>query len=75
MESLTSLSDKGLIVFVQNRECPQSSWVVAETESLLREVNGTLFAPKNFKQYRDIASNCISFLQLYRKVLPQRKQK
>ena len=57
MESLTSLSDKGLIVFVQNRECPQSSWVVVETESLLREVNGTLFAPKNFKQYRDIASN------------------
>ena len=56
-ESLTSLSDKGLILFVQNQEHPQSSWVVVEKDALLREVNGTLFAPKNFKQYRQVASN------------------
>ena len=56
-ESLTSLSDKGLILFVQNQEHPQSSWVVVEKEALLREVNGTLFAPDHFKQYRQVASN------------------
>ena len=56
-ESLTSLSDKGLILFVQNQEHPQSSWVVVEKETLLREVNGTLFAPNHFKQYRQVASN------------------
>ena len=56
-ETLTSLSDKGLILFVQNQEDPQSSWVVVEKEALLREVNGTLFAPDNFKQYRQVASN------------------
>ena len=56
-ESLTSLSDKGLILFVQNQEHPQSSWVVVEKDALLREVNGTLFAPDNFKQYRQVASN------------------
>ena len=56
-ELLTSLSDKGLILFVQNQEHPQSSWVVVEKDTLLREVNGTLFAPNNFKQYRQIASN------------------
>ena len=56
-ESLTSLSDKGLILFVQNQEHPQSSWVVVEKEALLREFNGTLFAPDNFKQYRQVASN------------------
>ena len=56
-ESLTSLSDKGLILFVQNKEHPQSSWVVVEKDALLREVNGTLFAPDNFKQYRQVASN------------------
>ena len=56
-ESLTSLSDKGLILFVQNQEHPQSSWVVVEKEALLREVNGTLFAPENFEQYRQVASN------------------
>ena len=56
-ELLTSLSDKGLILFMQNQEHPQSSWVVVEKEALLREVNGTLFAPDHFKQYRQIASN------------------
>ena len=56
-ESLTSLSDKGLILFMQNQEHPQSSWVVVEKEALLREVNGTLFAPDHFKQYRKVASN------------------
>ena len=56
-ELLTSLSDKGLILFMQNQEYPQSSWVVVEKEALLREVNGTLFAPNHFKQYRQVASN------------------
>ena len=56
-ESLTSLSDKGLILFIQNQEQPQSSWVVVEKEALLREVHGTLFAPEHFKQYRQVASN------------------
>ena len=56
-ESLTSLSDKGLILFLQNYKHPQSSWVVVEKDALLREVNGTLFAPDNFKQHRQVASN------------------
>ena len=56
-ESLISLSDKGLILLVQNQEHPLSSWVVVEKDTLLREVNGTLFAPDNFKQYRQVASN------------------
>ena len=56
-ESLTSLNDKGLILFLQNQKHPESSWVVVEKEALLREVNGTLFAPDNFKQYRQVASN------------------
>ena len=56
-ESLTSLNDKGLILFLQNQKHPESSWVVVEKEALLREVNGTLFAPDNFKQYRRVASN------------------
>ena len=56
-ESLTSLNDKGLILFLQNQEHSESSWVVVEKENLLREVNGTLFAPDNFKQYCQVASN------------------
>ena len=56
-ELLISLSDKGLILFLQNQEHPQSSWVVVEKEALLREVNGTLFAPLCFMEYHHVASN------------------
>ena len=52
---LTTLSDKGLILFIHN---PHSSWVIVKTETLLNEISGTLFAPRQFKEHRDIiASN------------------
>ena len=71
-EFLTTLSDKGLILLVKNKEHPLSSWVVVEKEPLLREVNGTLFAPKYFKEHRAIASNTgISPVASLQKVFPQ----
>ena len=55
IEILTTLSDKGLILFIHH---PHSSWVIVKTEALLNEINGTLFAPRQFKEHRDIlASN------------------
>ena len=53
-EILTTLSDKGLILFIHHH---QSSWIVVKTEALLNEINGTLFAPDHFKEHRDLASN------------------
>ena len=53
-EILTTLSDKGLILFIRHH---QSSWIVVKTEALLKEINGTLFAPDHFKEHRDLASN------------------
>ena len=53
-EILTTLSDKGLILFLRHH---QSSWIVVKTEALLNEINGTLFAPDHFKEHRDLASN------------------
>ena len=55
VEILTTLSDRGLILFIHH---PHSSWVVVKTEALLNEINGTLFAPRQFKEHREIlASN------------------
>ena len=52
-EILTALSDKGLILFLQN-----SKWVIIDQPALLTEVNGTLFAPSCIERvYREIASN------------------
>ena len=53
---LTTLNDKGLILFILRPE-PVSSWVIMKTDVLLNEINGTLFAPRHFKEYLDIASN------------------
>ena len=54
IEILTTLSDKGLILLIRN---PYSSWVILKTETLLKEINTTLFAPDHFKEHRDLASN------------------
>ena len=52
-EILTTLSDKGLILFLQN-----SKWVIIDQPALLTEVNGTLFAPSCIERvYSEIASN------------------
>ena len=51
VEILTTLSDKGLILFIH------SSWVIVKTETLLNKINGTLFAPDHFEEHRYLASN------------------
>ena len=57
LEFLTTLSDKGLILFLKNEDDAQS-WVVIDRAALLSEVNGILFAPKEIKHaHQDIASN------------------
>ena len=56
-ELLISLSDKGVIMFLKNQQYLERSWVVIDQEALLKDINGTLFAPKRFKQQCQIASN------------------
>ena len=55
-EFLTTLSDKGLILFLRNVE--SESWVVIDRAALLSEINGVLFAPAAITRvYQDLASN------------------
>ena len=52
---LSTLSDKGLILFINNGT---SNWVIIKKSTLLSEVNGILFAPKSIEQvHKNIASN------------------
>ena len=51
LEFLTILSDKGLILFIRSTDSI-NSWVIINKTSLLKEINGTLFAPSHFKEYR-----------------------
>ena len=57
LEFLTILSDKGLILFLKNEDDAES-WVVIDRATLLTEVNGVLFAPKEIERaHQNIASN------------------
>ena len=54
---LTVLSDKGQFLFLRNDGKVEDSWVVINKMVLLAEINGTIFAPDNFKQHHKIANS------------------
>ena len=51
------LSEKGSILFFKSAQNIESSWIVLNREALLSRVTGTVFAPKGFKQYCDLATS------------------
>ena len=53
---LKTLSEKGLIVYIPSAD-PLSSWIVLRKETILKQVNGALFADPCLKEYAHIASN------------------
>ena len=72
-QHLTTLSDKGQFPFLRNARKVEDSWVVIDKAVLLSEVNGTIFAPDNFKQYHNIANSTgvVPFSKV-REVFPKR---
>ena len=54
LELLRSLDSTGLINLLQSKD---KVWVVVNKGILLAELDGILFAPKDFKEHVDIASN------------------
>ena len=54
---LKTLHSSGLIVYLENEEDLEKSWIVVRKEILLAEVDGILFAPSGFKEHRGIFSN------------------
>ena len=72
-QHLTMLSDKGQFLFLRNARKVEESWVVIDKAVVLSEVNGTIFAPDNFKQHHDIANSTgvVPFSKI-REVFPER---
>lgn len=54
---LTTLSDKGLIMFLRNSKELSKSWIIVQQDVLLSQINGHLFAPKNFNTHIETVSN------------------
>ena len=54
---LSSLSDGGHLLYLPNKEHFEAGWVIIDKQALLSNINGTVFAPENFKQHHDIATS------------------
>ena len=53
---LEELSEKGHIVFLKSFH-RRFSWVILNKEALFGDINGTVFAPKAFKQHKKLTSS------------------
>ena len=52
---LASLNDRGHILLLQNHTDESKSWVILKPDVLLTKVNGSVFAPKYFKEHCEFA--------------------
>ncbi len=54
---LKTLNDKGQVLLLQSSEDQADCFVVLKMGELLHEVNGTLFAPHQFRQHKDFVNS------------------
>ena len=52
---ISTLSDKGLLLLVKGGETHGDWWIILQKQALLNEINGVIFAPKNFTQHKDFS--------------------
>ena len=52
---ISTLSNKGLLLLVKGGESCGDWWIVLQKQALLSEMNGVIFAPKSFRQYKNIS--------------------
>ena len=57
IEICVQLSDKGHVLLLQNKASPEKSFIIIDKTALLAEINGTMFAPEDFKQHCKLASS------------------
>ena len=51
------LNDRGHILLLKDRIAAENSYVVIDKTFLLSKVSGTVFAPEDFKQYKQLSTN------------------
>ena len=54
---LATVNESGEILFLKNDANIGKSWVIFAKDVLLNKINGTIFAPKGFKNYHDISNS------------------
>ena len=57
VEICLQLSDKGHILFIENKQFPSKSFIIIDPTKITADVNGSIFAPPNFKEHCQLASS------------------
>ncbi len=57
VEICLQLSDKGHILFIENKQSPGKSFIIIDPTKITADVNGSIFAPPNFKEHCKLASS------------------
>ena len=52
-EACSNLSKRGVMLYIQTQTI-ESSWIIIDKDLLLREVNGSVFAPAGFTEYKSL---------------------
>ena len=64
LEMCNKLNERGSILFMENKECPERSWIVLDKAVLLSQVNGVIFAPEGFKEHQKSLSTSTGVVPL-----------
>ena len=64
LEMCKKLNERGSILFMENKECPERSWIVLDKAVLLSQVNGVIFAPEGFKEHQKSLSTSTGVVPL-----------
>ena len=64
LEMCKKLNERGSILFMENKECPERSWIVLDKVVLLSQVNGVIFAPEGFKEHQKSLSTSTGVVPL-----------
>ena len=64
LEMCKKLNEHGSILFMENKECPERSWIVLDKAVLLSQVNGVIFAPEGFKEHQKSLSTSTGVVPL-----------
>ena len=51
------VSETSNLIFFKSTQSIESSWIILDRETLLSRVIGTVYAPKDFKEHRDLATS------------------
>ena len=57
VEICVQLNDKGHILFLHNTSSPEKSFIVIKKQELLGNINGSIFAPKDFDQHCQLSTS------------------